>query len=59
MIDDPIVEEVRKYREEHAAFYGHDLKRIVKALREREEKSKRPVLNPGPKYLSRKTKAET
>ncbi|MEB3883742.1 hypothetical protein [Lyngbya sp. CCY1209] len=59
MIDDPIVEEVRKYREQHSDFYGYDLKRIVMALREREEKSKRPVLNPGPKYLSRKTDAKS
>ena len=52
MIEDPIVAEVRKYREEHATIFGHDLKRIVAALRERGRKSERPVLNPGPKYLS-------
>jgi hypothetical protein len=51
MIDDPIVEEMRKHREEHASTYGHDLRRIIAALREREAQSKRPVLNPGPKYL--------
>lgn len=55
MIEDPIVEETRKHREEHAAAHGHDLRRIIAALREREEQSKRPVLNPGPKYLLRKT----
>ena len=49
MIEDPIVAEVRRYRKEHAAEYGNDLKRIVKALREREQKSKRTLLNPGPK----------
>jgi len=51
MIEDPIVEEVRKYRQEHSHFYGYDLQRIVKSLREREQQSKRPILNPGPKYL--------
>jgi hypothetical protein len=51
MIEDPIVAEVRKYREQHAATYGHDLRRIVAALREREKISERPVLNPGPKYI--------
>ena len=51
MIKDSIVEEVRKYREKHVAAYGHDIKRIAVALREREAKSKRPVLNPGPKYI--------
>ena len=55
MIEDPIVAEVRKYREEHASVYGHDLRRIVAALQEREVQSKRPVLNPGPKYLFPKT----
>lgn len=55
MIEDPIVEEVRKHREEHASAYGHDLRRIIAALREREAQSKLPVLNPGPKYLLQKT----
>jgi hypothetical protein len=58
MIDDPIVEEVRKHRDEHASAYGHDLRRIVAALQEREARSQRPVLNPGPKYLLRKTGSE-
>jgi len=53
VIEDPIIAEVRKHRQEHRAYYGHDLKRIVAALREREQKSKRPVLNPGPKYLEK------
>lgn len=53
MIDDPIVAEVRKHRQEHADEFGHNLKRIANALREREAKSKRPVLDPGPKYIPR------
>ena len=35
MINDPIVEEVRRYRREHAALYGNDLNRIVEALRKK------------------------
>lgn len=58
MIEDPIVEEMRKHREEHASTYGHDLRRIIAALQEREAQSKRPVLNPGPKYLLQKTGSE-
>ncbi len=54
MIKDPIIEEVRKYRKEHVEAYGHDIKRIAVALREREAKSNRPVLNPGPKYILKK-----
>lgn len=54
MIDDPIVEEIRRYRKEHAAKYGNDLNRIVEALREKERTSKHVKLNPGPKVLIRK-----
>lgn len=54
MIEDPIIAEVRKLREEHASAYGHDLRRIVAALQQREALSKRPALSPGPKYLTRK-----
>lgn len=52
MINDPIVEEVRSYRKEHAAQYGNDLNRIVEALRKKEQASNRVHLNPGPKLLS-------
>jgi len=51
MIKDPIVEEVRHCRKEHASKYGNDIKRIVEALRKRELCSKRKVLNPGPKLV--------
>jgi len=51
MIDDPIIKDLRKHRQEHAAEHGHDLHRIVASLRQREAQSKRRVLNPGPKYL--------
>jgi hypothetical protein len=53
MINDPIVEEVRLYRKEHAARYGNDLNRIVEALRKKEQESNRVRLNPGPKLLSK------
>ena len=51
MINDPIVEEVRRYRKEHAARYGNDLRRIVEALKKRESESNRILLNAGPKLL--------
>ena len=51
MINDPIVEEVRRYRKEHAARYGNDLNRIVEALRQKERESNHIQLNPGPKLL--------
>jgi len=52
MFDDPIVEEIRRYRKEHAAKYGNDIHRICEALRENQKKSKRKVVNFGPKLLS-------
>jgi len=55
MIEDPIVAEVRRHRKEHAAEHGNDLKRIVDALRKRERKSKRNLLNPGSKLCMDKT----
>ncbi len=51
MINDPIVEEVRHFRQQHTEKYAHNLKRIVSALREKEQASKRPLLNTGPKLL--------
>ena len=55
MTDDPIVEEVRRYRKEHSAQYGHDLNRIVEALRKKERESTRIQLSPGPKLLLKQT----
>ncbi len=51
MVEDPIVEEIRRYRKEHAALYGNDLKRIVEAIREKERVSKHTLLDPGSKVL--------
>ena len=55
MIEDPIVAEVRKHRKKHAEENENDLKRIIEALRTREKKSKRKLLNPGPKLQLEKT----
>lgn len=51
MIDDPIVEEIHRYRREHAAKYGNDLKKIVEALQEHERASGREYLNFEPKRI--------
>lgn len=37
MIDDPIVQEVRRIRQEHAAQFDHDLKAIFADLKRTEE----------------------
>ncbi|MEY6434018.1 hypothetical protein ABC977_16560 [Thioalkalicoccus limnaeus] len=55
MKEDPIVAEIRRFREEHAEKYGHDLKRIVEALREYEATSGRKVVYREPRLLLKKT----
>ena len=54
MIDDPIVEEIRKHRQAHAARYNYDLPAIFDALLEREKNSLRPVVNRPPRRLPAK-----
>nr|VFJ66509.1 MAG: hypothetical protein BECKFM1743C_GA0114222_104275 [Candidatus Kentron sp. FM]VFJ68365.1 MAG: hypothetical protein BECKFM1743A_GA0114220_104716 [Candidatus Kentron sp. FM]VFK17218.1 MAG: hypothetical protein BECKFM1743B_GA0114221_104675 [Candidatus Kentron sp. FM] len=51
MIEDPVVEEIRKYRAEHAARYGNDLKKICEALRKQEKESPKEFVDFGPKLL--------
>ena len=58
MIKDPIVDEVRRHRKDHAKEHGNDLKRIVEALRKRERESKRILLNPGPKIITSMTEGK-
>lgn len=55
MIKDPIVEEIRRHRQEHAKENKNDLDNIIKSLRKRERNSGRDVLNPGPKSRLDKT----
>ena len=54
MINDPIVEEVRRFRKEHAAQFDNDLKKIVEDLRKKEKESTHTQLSPGPKLLLKK-----
>ncbi|HSG41217.1 MAG TPA: hypothetical protein VLE27_16375 [Thermoanaerobaculia bacterium] len=51
MWEDPIVEEVRKVREEHAARFDYDLEKIFKDLKERESKSGHKVVSLPPKRI--------
>ena len=51
MNDDPIVEEIRRYRSEHAAKHGNDIHRICEALREEARRSGRRLVNRGPRKL--------
>lgn len=58
MWHDPIVDEVRKIRDEHAARFDYDLRRIFADLREQEQKSgreyvTRPAKRPAPSVRSK------
>ncbi len=45
MWNDPIVEEVRKIREQHASKFDYDLNAIYKDLKETEKQSDHEVIN--------------
>lgn len=49
MKPDPIVEEVRKVRDKHAAKFGYDLSRICADLRIKEKTAEHPVVSRQPK----------
>ena len=49
MTKDPIVDEIRRIREEQAAKYGFDVKPILAAAKRRQRRSKRKVVSFVPK----------
>jgi len=49
MWNDPIIEEVRKVRDEHAKRFNYDLKAIVADLKKQQEASKRKYITLPPK----------
>lgn len=52
---DPITEEVRRYRREHAERFGFDLGKIAADLREKQKKYGDRVVSRPPKRLLQKT----
>jgi len=46
---DPIVEEVRRIKEEHAARYNYDIRAMGKALQEEQKRDGRHVVSPPPR----------
>ena len=54
MWQDPIVDEVRKHRDEHAARFDFDLKRIFADLADQERASDREYLKLRPKRPTRR-----
>jgi hypothetical protein len=55
MKSDPIVEEIRKHRQAHAARFNFDIAEICRALREVEKNSTRPIVNHPPRLLLKKS----
>lgn len=55
MEKDPIVEEVRQYRDEHAKKHDYDLKKICRDLKEKEKKYADRIVSLPPKKLLKKT----
>lgn len=45
MKDDPIVEEIRRIRQDHAARFNYDLDLIVQDIKKQEETSGRRYIN--------------
>jgi hypothetical protein len=50
-MNDPIVEEIRKYRERYAARFNYDLAAICKDLRERQATCGRKVVSRPPRRV--------
>jgi hypothetical protein len=51
MWKDPIVEEVRKIREEHAKKFDYDIHAICEDIRKQERRSRRKLVKLRPKRL--------
>ena len=56
MRKDPIVEQVRKVRERHAAKFGYDLGAICRDLKEEEWKGGRRLVSLPPEIRARRAK---
>ena len=52
MKNDPIVEEVRRIRDEHAARFKYDLDLIVKHIKEQEQPSGRTYISLPPRRIT-------
>ncbi len=45
MYKDPIIDEIHKFREEHAAQFNYDIKKIVAYYKNKQNKSNRKIVN--------------
>lgn len=59
MWKDPIVEEIRRYREEYAAQFNYDMHAICEDLRSRQGKDRRKVVSLPPKRIPEPTEDDS
>lgn len=45
MFKDPLIEEIHKYREEHAAKFNYDIHKIVEYYMERQKQNDKKIVN--------------
>ncbi len=55
MIEDTIVNEIRKYRQAHAEKYDNDLDKIVEALNKQEKQSNKEVVALKPRLIKKQS----
>lgn len=55
MFKDPVVDEVRRAREEHAQKFSYNLEKIVEDLQRRQQESKREFVSFEPKRIQKKS----
>ncbi len=53
MPDDPIVDEIRRYREEYAARFDYDIDAIVNDVQRRQATDGRPVVTRPPRPVDK------
>lgn len=49
MTDNPILDEIHRYRREHAKRFGYDLRKMVEDIQRRQKQSGRPTVSFAPK----------
>ncbi len=57
MVSDPIIEEIRQIRQEHAKRFNYDLQAIVADLRQQEQQHPERLISPPPKAPPKKQTA--
>jgi hypothetical protein len=57
MWKDPIVEEIRKHRDEYSKTFDYDLHAICKDIRKKQGRDNRRVVAPNPRPSKKVTKA--